>query len=176
MFLRRNLRNFENNVKFSFLGVKKDIDNLHKKIDTNTKGVNESRADFEVLRKELDIFKEDTNESLDKVDKEIINFREDVAEKLDVLGSEVSEIKRVIESKAETSKELKSELKSEIKTLTKSLIDLEDKVKVLKPQEEISVEKIFKEETKNNNTKLIFTIVAIVVVLALVVYGIYLLI
>ncbi len=173
MFLRRNLRNFENNVKFSFSAVKKDIDNTHNLLDSNRKGILENKSNFEVLRKDLEIFKEDTEEALDGITKVINNLKGDYLESMDNLNKEMSEFKKLIEVKSEDVKEAKSEFKSEIKNLNKKLNDIEDDVKVLKPQEELSVENIFKEETNKSSAKIIIAVVVIVIVIAIIGYGIY---
>ncbi len=187
--LRSSLRNFETKVRLSFLGVKTDFENLSKANIENKKIIDQTKSDTISLKNDLKFIKEtfndrletlnnelaDTNKDLEKtlknLTKDIITLKEGYVESLTDLHKELSETKKAIELKMETNKEAKSEFKSDLKLVNKKITDLEDQVKVLKPQEEVSVEKIFKEETKTGNFKIIIGIAVIVIIIALIVYG-----
>ncbi len=173
MFLKRSLRNFESNIKFSFLAVRKDIDSLHKVLENRKNDIVENKNNLEILRKSTDIFKEDTEDALNALNKVINNLKEDYNEQIDGLKKELTETKNLIEVKSAEIREIKSGIKLEIKNITKKINNIEDNVKVLKPQEELSVEKIFKEETNKEVWKIVAAVIGSIIILAIIGYGIY---
>jgi len=56
--LRNSLRNFENNVRISFLAVKNDIEGLNKTISLNKKQIEENKSHIDIFKKSLGNFKD----------------------------------------------------------------------------------------------------------------------